>query len=39
MGKCFKSNMTITITGASGFIGSYLTDFLKDKYKIYNNSF
>jgi nucleoside-diphosphate-sugar epimerase len=26
--------MTITITGASGFIGSYLTDFCKDKYKI-----
>jgi len=34
MGKCLKSNMTITITGASGFIGSYLTDFCKDKYKI-----
>ncbi len=34
MGKCVKTNMTITITGASGFIGSYLTNFLKDKYKI-----
>ena len=30
--------MTITITGASGFIGSYLTDFLKDKYKIHTLS-
>lgn len=38
MGKCFKSNMTITITGSSGFIGSYLTDFLKNKYKIYTLS-
>jgi nucleoside-diphosphate-sugar epimerase len=34
VGKCVKTNMTITITGASGFIGSYLTNFLKDKYKI-----
>lgn len=38
MGKCLKSNMTITITGASGFIGSYLTNLFKDKYKIFTLS-